>query len=123
MFIDNIPNKDKRSMQRHRPVVCPFPKSCLPVSYHLGANKAGCCSGLIYKSNNLDCIRQCLFYETETHTVAHTKHFMTPTEALDQIHSLTLAVRQSLDYNLNYNSHYDQLCNDRNNGNMHPAEL
>ena len=123
MFIDNITQKQIRSMKRHRLSNCPFKNSCLPISYHVGSNKAGNCAGVLYKSKNFDCIRQCIFWETAEHTVEHFEHFMTPTEALDQSHSLVLAVRASLDFNSGIQTHYNNLCKDRDNGNRHPSEL
>jgi hypothetical protein len=122
-FIDSIDKAEKRAMQRHRYPRCPYPKSCLPVSYHIGSNGAGNCAGILYKSNNLDCIRQCIFFETKRHKVKILEHFMTPTEALDQAHSLTLVTRYALDANSNFKTHYENLCNIRIKGCSHPAEL
>ena len=122
-FLDLLKAKDRRASGRNRLANCPYKDSCMPVSYHVGGNSAGVCAGLIYKSNNLDCIRQCIFYEDlGTKELKTLQHFMTPDEALHCIHSLALAVGVALDYASSYKEYYEALCKLRDDGDKTPSQ-
>jgi len=122
-FVDAISKADKKQMRRHRIKNCPYPKSCYPVSCHIGANLAGVCSGIIHKSNNLDCIRLCQFYEDlDSHKVKYTEHYMTPTEAIDTLNALGWAVRSALDYSSHYQKLEEELMEARKNGDKTPSQ-
>lgn len=122
-FADAIYKDSQRQMRRHRIGACPFPKSCYPVSCHVGANFAGVCSGIIHKSNNLDCIRLCMFYEDlDTHDVKYTEHFMTPTEAISTINVLGWAVKSALEFNAHYQGLDKELEEARKNGDKTPSQ-
>ena len=123
-FIDLFKAKDRKKGNRNRLGDCPYPKSCSPVSYHIGENKAGVCVGLIDKSPNLDCIRQCIFFrDAESKELKYLEHFMTPDEALDVAHSLILTARASLDFASSYQKYYEELCVARDSGDNSPSEL
>lgn len=122
-FTDTISNEVRRNMRRHRIKNCPYPKSCYPVSQHIGANLAGVCSGIIHKSNNLDCIRLCCFYEDlENHEIKYTEHFMTPVEAIDTLNALGWAVGSALTMSSHYKQLHDELVEARNNGDKTPSQ-
>lgn len=122
-FTDAIDKKSKRDMRRNRIKNCPYPKSCYPVSEHIGANLAGVCSGIIHKSNNLDCIRLCCFYEDlNSHKVKYTEQFMTPSEALDTLNALGWAVRYAFEFSSHYQKLQGELKKARENGDRTPSE-
>lgn len=124
-FIDLFKAKDRKQTSRRRLENCPYPKSCCPVSYHVSTtNQAGVCAGLIDKSPNLDCIRHCIFFrDAKSKELKYLEHFMTPDEALETVHSLTLAVRESLDFASSYQKYYKELCKARDDGDNSPSEL
>lgn len=121
-FLNKMRKLDIQKMRKHHLELCPYTNTCLPVSYHVGTNKAGICAGLIEASPNLDCIRLCVFYEIKR-KVKILEHFFTPDEAMDTIHSLALTVRESLDSNSDYKKYYKELCKARRNGDEAPANL
>ena len=109
-------------MSKHRLKLCPYTKSCVPSSYFVDKDGAGECCGLIYKSNNLDCIRLCQFHrDLNSREIKAEEHFMTPDEALNIAHSLIIAVTHSLDYASSYQSHYKELCKARDKGDKSPS--
>lgn len=122
-FTDAISKEAKRSMRRNRIKNCPYPRSCYPVSHHIGVNLGGVCSGIIHKSNNLDCIRLCCFCEDlENHEIKYTEHFMTPVEAIDTINVLGWAVASALDFSSHYKHLQEELVEARNNGDKTPSQ-
>ena len=123
-LIDAISKEQKQLMRRHRIENCPYPKSCYPVCCRLGANLAGVCSGIIHKSDNLDCIRLCAFYEDlDSHEVKYMAYFMTPDEALSQINALSCAVKALLEFSSHYQMMDKELDEARNNGDKTPSNI
>ena len=123
-YIDLFKSKDRRQTNRRRIENCPYPDSCCPISYHISTtNQAGFCAGLLDKSPNLDCIRQCIFFRDARGELKFLEHFMTPDEALEIIHSLALAVRCSMDYASSYQKYYEALVEARDKGDNSPSEL
>lgn len=122
-FTDAIDKEAKQDMRHNRIKNCPYSKSCYPVSHHIGANFAGVCSGIIHKSNNLDCIRLCCFYEDlDKQEIKYTEHFMTPTEAIDTLNVLGWAVGAALDFSSHYQRLQKELEEARNNGDRTPSQ-
>jgi len=110
-------------MSKHKLKDCPYAESCIPISYQVDKDGAGVCAGLIYKSNNLDCIRLCQFWrDLDSKEIKVFEHFMTPDEALSTINSLGNAIRASLDYASSYQNHYEELCRARDNGDKAPSQ-
>lgn len=121
-FVNGVKKSDITDANKRRLKQCPCPKTCYPVNYSIGINKAGTCVGIIYKSNNLDCIRECIFIKINGR-IKNKEHFMTPDEALVDAALLIGAASRALDSSRDYQKYYKDLCKQRDNGDNHPAEL
>jgi hypothetical protein len=122
-YIDLLKLSEKRKMSKHRLKFCPYLKSCIPVSYYVDKDGAGVCAGLIYKSDNLDCIRLCQFIrDLNTKEIKFLENFMTPDEALNTTNALNQAIKASLDFASSYQNYYKELCQARDNGDKAPSQ-
>lgn len=110
MFLNHITKAKSKDMSKHQPEHCPYADSCYPVSYHFDKRGAGNCAGLIHKSTNLDCIRQCIAWmDLDKNKLELFEHFMTPEEALD--------------CNTDYIRHFKELDKARKHGDKNPSNV
>lgn len=121
-FLTKIKKKTLKDSEKHRHPVCLYPKSCFPIRYTFGINKAGTCCGIIPDSNNLDCVRICTFFRHKGR-LKHYSNFMTPDEALEAALCLIAVANEALLCCKDYDKYYRDLCKTRKNGDNHPAEL
>jgi hypothetical protein len=122
VFLDKVNKCDIKAGDKARLKECPYPDGCMPVDMKMGNNSQGYCCGLIYKSDNLDCIRFCEWYIVDNEQEL-LERFMTPNEAISQAKALLTAVSTSLWSNSEYRHHWDLLCRRRNRGDKSPSEL
>lgn len=113
-YLDCIKERSIKAMAKHRLGVCPKPNDCYPTHIDMDKEGAGNCSGIVHSSNNLDCIKLCIFFEDlDTHKLRYTSHCMTPDEAVTIIASLSQVVRCSYQYNKSYQKLHNVLVKER----------
>lgn len=121
IYLDRVNKTSIKIGDKVRLKCCPYPETCMPVKFKMGINKQGWCSGLIYKCDNMDCIRLCQFYIDGEKRQCYWEQFMTPNEALEVAEDLMVAVQAVFSNTSHYKKHWELLCRRRRSGDRTPA--